>query len=174
MAASSHAATAEPESAAQGFLQESRRVALWWVPVSDGKDSDLLDGEPDFLFYPHCSQQRKPPHMHPANSSAHSLRLPNRRLISWRGHPARGPARWFAAFLALLATLSVRAATVTWVGGSGDWSAPANWSSHALPGTNDDVVIGAGPAITVTHSSGTDTGHKASRVNKYLFSPGDR
>ncbi len=56
----------------------------------------------------------------------------------------------------LLATLAVRAATVSWTGGSGDWSTPADWSTGVLPGTNDDVVIGPGPAITVTHSSGAD------------------
>jgi RHS repeat-associated protein len=43
------------------------------------------------------------------------------------------------------------------VGSSGDWDAPANWSTGALPGTNDDVVIGAGPAITVTHATGNDS-----------------
>ena len=49
------------------------------------------------------------------------------------------------------------AATVTWVGGSGDWNTAANWSTGALPGTNDDVLIGSGASITVTHSSGTHT-----------------
>jgi RHS repeat-associated protein len=49
------------------------------------------------------------------------------------------------------------AATVSWVGASGDWNTPANWSTGALPGTNDDAVINTGPAITVTHSTGTHT-----------------
>ena len=49
------------------------------------------------------------------------------------------------------------AAAVSWVGGSGDWNTAANWSTGALPGTNDDVVIGSGPGITVTHSSGEHT-----------------
>ncbi len=47
------------------------------------------------------------------------------------------------------------AATVSWVGGSGDWNMPANWSSGALPGPDDDVVIDRPGDITVTHSSGT-------------------
>src|SRR5450759_3901772 len=51
----------------------------------------------------------------------------------------------------------LRGATVSWVGQSGDWNTVTNWSGGALPGTNDDVVISPGPAITVTHSSGTHT-----------------
>src|ERR1035441_1482823 len=47
----------------------------------------------------------------------------------------------------------LEAATVTWVGGSGDWNTTSNWNTGSLPGTNDDVVIGSGPAITVTHSA---------------------
>jgi hypothetical protein len=60
------------------------------------------------------------------------------------------------ALVVLLPTL-LHAATVTWIGGSGDWDTTTNWSTSALPGTNDDVVIGSGAAITVTHSLGTDT-----------------
>jgi RHS repeat-associated protein len=47
------------------------------------------------------------------------------------------------------------AASVSWVGGSGDWNTPTNWSAGALPGPNDDVVIDQPGVITVTHSSGT-------------------
>src|ERR1035438_4929201 len=47
------------------------------------------------------------------------------------------------------------AATVFWAGSSGDWNTATNWSGGVLPGTNDDVVIGPGPVITVTHASGT-------------------
>src|SRR5437867_2319483 len=46
-------------------------------------------------------------------------------------------------------------ATISWIGGSGDWNTAVNWSGGALPGTNDDVVIGSGPYITVTHSADT-------------------
>src|SRR5262249_52073257 len=47
-------------------------------------------------------------------------------------------------------------ATVTWVGGtSGSWGLAGNWSTAALPGAGDDVVIsGAG---TVTHGARADT-----------------
>ena len=64
---------------------------------------------------------------------------------------------WQLCVFILIATvLPVRAATVTWVGPSGDWSATANWSTGSLPGPSDEVVIPAGASITVTHSTGTD------------------
>ena len=58
--------------------------------------------------------------------------------------------------LLLLIISSFRAdgATVFWIGGSGDWNTPANWSTGALPGANDAVMIGTGPNITVTHWPG--------------------
>jgi len=46
-------------------------------------------------------------------------------------------------------------ATVTWIGGSGDWNTATNWSTSALPGTNDNVMISPAATITVTHSAGT-------------------
>ena len=43
--------------------------------------------------------------------------------------------------------------TVTWINPSGgDWDTPSNWSTDALPGPSDDVVIDL-LGITVTHSS---------------------
>jgi hypothetical protein len=51
----------------------------------------------------------------------------------------------------------IRAATVSWVGQSGDWSTVGNWSTGSLPGLSDDVVIPTGTSITVTHSTGSDT-----------------
>src|SRR3954469_8218065 len=51
---------------------------------------------------------------------------------------------------------NARAATVTWIGPTGDWNSATNWSAGALPQADDDVVIN-GPGITVTHSSGTHT-----------------
>jgi hypothetical protein len=71
----------------------------------------------------------------------------------------------------LIFSISLSAATVTWVGGSGDWNTAANWSSGALPGINDDVVINpTNTAITVTHSSGSHavnslTGQVAFQLN---------
>ncbi len=59
------------------------------------------------------------------------------------------------ALFVATALLPVNAATVSWVGGSGDWNTAANWSSGALPTTNDDVVINpASTSVTVTHASG--------------------
>ena len=45
--------------------------------------------------------------------------------------------------------------TVSWVGGSGDWSVGANWSNGTGPGAGDDAVIDV-PNISVTHASGAD------------------
>ncbi len=60
--------------------------------------------------------------------------------------------------LLVVTAWAAQAATVSWTGGSGDWSTPANWSTGALPGPDDDVSISpAGTSVTVTHSSGTDT-----------------
>jgi RHS repeat-associated protein len=51
-------------------------------------------------------------------------------------------------------------ATVTWIGGSGDWSTVSNWRDDAmanrLPGPADDAVIDVA-GISVTHSAGADT-----------------
>jgi RHS repeat-associated protein len=46
------------------------------------------------------------------------------------------------------------AATLTWVGGSGNWSQPTNWSTGTLPAADDDVVIDVPEAIAVTLSAG--------------------
>ena len=51
-------------------------------------------------------------------------------------------------------------ATVSWIGGSGDWNTAANWRDDALvnrlPGPDDDAVIDVA-GISVTHTSGTHT-----------------
>ena len=97
-----------------------------------------------------------------------SVRTPH-SLPSRRRRPAPG---WCCALVVLLATLAVRAATVTWTGGSGDWSTPADWSTGALPGTNDDVVIGPGPATIVTHSSGADAVRSIRSEQAFVLSGG--
>ena len=66
-------------------------------------------------------------------------------------------AKFCFALLIMTGWISTQGATVTWVGGSGDWDMATNWSSGAEPGPDDDVVIGSGPTITVTHSTGADT-----------------
>lgn len=46
-------------------------------------------------------------------------------------------------------------ASIYWVGGSGDWSNPANWSENRLPGPGDDVLIDVpGLVVIVTNSVG--------------------
>src|ERR1039458_4112598 len=74
---------------------------------------------------------------------------------------------WFLTFLPAL-----RGATVTWIGDSGDWNAATNWSTGSLPGTNDNVVIGAGASITVTHSSGTHTVSSVQSQQAFVLSGG--
>ena len=67
--------------------------------------------------------------------------------------------RWqflLVIFILILLPPTSPAATVSWIGGSGDWNTAANWSSApALPGPDDDVVIDRPGDITVTHSSGS-------------------
>lgn len=63
--------------------------------------------------------------------------------------------------LALVATASSTsiglAATVKWVGQSGDWSNASHWSSGALPGPDDSVGIDtSNGGMTVTVSSGNN------------------
>ncbi len=74
--------------------------------------------------------------------------------------------------LLLLFPPVLRSATVSWVGGSGDWNTPANWSTGALPGPGDDVVIGAGPAISITHSSGAHSVKSISSQQAFALSGG--
>lgn len=48
-------------------------------------------------------------------------------------------------------------ATVFWTNpDGGDWATPGNWSTGALPGSADDVVIDLPGPLTVTHSTGAD------------------
>ncbi|MDA1277644.1 MAG: putative Ig domain-containing protein [Verrucomicrobia bacterium] len=50
-----------------------------------------------------------------------------------------------------LATQPLPAATVSWINtNSGSWGTPANWSSGAVPGAADDVLITNGGTYTVT------------------------
>jgi hypothetical protein len=47
---------------------------------------------------------------------------------------------------------------VSWIGASGDWKTPANWSTGVIPVPNDDVVIDVVlNSLTIVHSSGTST-----------------
>ena len=44
-------------------------------------------------------------------------------------------------------------AIITWIGGTGDWSTAANWSTGTVPGAGDDVVIPSGSVVTHTSNS---------------------
>lgn len=58
--------------------------------------------------------------------------------------------------LSLLSTIA-SAATVTWTGSAGNnlWSDPANWSTGALPGASDDVVIPVGSTTGIIYVDGS-------------------
>lgn len=43
-----------------------------------------------------------------------------------------------------------------WIGTSGDWSNPANWST-GIPNSGNNAVISTTTVQTVTHNSGNDT-----------------
>jgi hypothetical protein len=47
----------------------------------------------------------------------------------------------WVATAGLMSLMAVHGGTVSWVGGSGDWSNTNNWSTGALPGAKDDVII---------------------------------
>ena len=74
--------------------------------------------------------------------------------------------------LLLLEPPTAPAATINWVGGSGDWDTATNWSTGQLPGPADDVVIGSGPSITVTHSTGADTVNSITSQQAFQLSGG--
>jgi uncharacterized delta-60 repeat protein len=47
---------------------------------------------------------------------------------------------------------------ITWLGGGGNWNDPNQWSTHTVPGANDDVTIGAaGSVVTVNDSESAAT-----------------
>ena len=65
----------------------------------------------------------------------------------------RLPARTIALGLCILGSVSIlpaTAATITWTNISGGaWSVAANWSSHTLPGSFDDVFITSAGSYTI-------------------------
>ncbi len=76
------------------------------------------------------------------------------RPMSRRSLRTSSPVRR-RVFRPLLSRLEDRTllATVTWINpAGGDWDTPSNWSSDAVPGPSDVVVIDLG-GVTVTHSS---------------------
>jgi len=65
----------------------------------------------------------------------------------------------FCVLILVVGIGSASAQTVSWTGnGDGQsWHDPANWSTGALPGPVDDVIINVAGSVTVVHSTGTDT-----------------
>ena len=65
----------------------------------------------------------------------------------------------FLSAVCCLLSVFARGATVSWDGGGGNnsWHTAANWSSNAVPGLNDDVIIDLPGDVTVVHSSGSTT-----------------
>jgi hypothetical protein len=72
----------------------------------------------------------------------------------------------------LVFPLICSAATVSWVGGSGDWNTAGNWDTGVLPGPDDDVLIDTAGVITVTHSSGTHAVKSIQSHENFVLSGG--
>ena len=49
-------------------------------------------------------------------------------------------------------------ATINWIGGNGNWSTAANWSTGTVPGSSDDAVIAAAGGYTVSITASTNVG----------------
>src|SRR5262245_42136252 len=64
------------------------------------------------------------------------------------------------------------AATVSWVGGNGDWDSATNWSTGSLPELGDDVVIDVPGSITVTHSLGNHSAKSVVCQEAFILSGG--
>jgi hypothetical protein len=70
---------------------------------------------------------------------------------------SKQPARMFQFFVwATLIGLGSPSfgATITWMNGTGNWADPNAWSSGALPGPNDDVIIDVEGSVSITISGG--------------------
>ncbi|MBU0975198.1 hypothetical protein KJ918_00195, partial [Patescibacteria group bacterium] len=57
-------------------------------------------------------------------------------------------------FFGLRFSSPIRAASVTWIGGNGDWETGSNWSGGIVPGPDDDVVIDLSVTVQI---NGTTT-----------------
>ena len=47
--------------------------------------------------------------------------------------------------------------SVTWIGGTGDWSKAADWATGVVPGGGDDVTVPAGSDVTISMNEGANT-----------------
>ncbi len=62
----------------------------------------------------------------------------------------------------------IEPAPVFWVGASGDWSAPTNWSTGLVPGPGDEVVIDANAGLTISITSPQSVDSIAMTGNDHL------
>ncbi len=56
-----------------------------------------------------------------------------------------------------LESLEQRTMLTTWIGGSGDWSDAADWSTGAVPGSTDQVTIPAGSNVSISKAESAGT-----------------
>jgi hypothetical protein len=63
--------------------------------------------------------------------------------------------------------------TVTWVNpAGGNWSVPANWSTDALPGSGDDVVINQAGSPTITMDVSSVSVHSVTSSDPFVVAAG--
>lgn len=103
-----------------------------------------------------------------------------------RPEPLKSGQALTSIFLALLAMLAgllgtpqVCAGTVTWVGGSGAWEVPMNWSPQVVPGSGDAAVVNGNDTVTISVTGGQsvdtlvlDNPNATLRIHGGRFSPG--
>jgi hypothetical protein len=70
---------------------------------------------------------------------------------------------WMVAAV-VLAGVALRGESVSWVGGSGDWSTATNWRSNQVPTASDDAFITNAGNYTVTISANAFAGTITFRV----------
>src|SRR6478736_2236593 len=64
-------------------------------------------------------------------------------------------------------------APISWINpAGGSWNVAANWSGGTVPTASDDVTIDLPGALTITHSSGTDTVHSLTSQESLTLSGG--
>jgi hypothetical protein len=90
--------------------------------------------------------------------SFRSRRSPSGKTTPSHASVSRPPPRRKTRLILGLEALESRTllSTVSWIGGSGDWSVGSNWSNGTGPSAGDNAVINL-PGIAVTHASGSDT-----------------
>lgn len=82
------------------------------------------------------------------------------------------PYRILSFFLTTALAFSLPGATVSWVGGSGNWLTATNWSHGSFPGPNDDVVIDVAGDQTVVLDAGTNKVRNLQCAEDFVLSGG--